>query len=85
MRYIVALAIALLILVGLPAKETSAAPDEQYVIPAYSEWSAPYYSPYYSPVATYEPTYVVASYYRPHRSYLRVYRAGYSACWYYYC
>jgi hypothetical protein len=79
-----ALALAVLVLVGLPAKETSAAPESQVyvegVIPYYTDW-----------LAAYQPAYVVApSYYRPYytrpyRSYQRVYRAGYSACWYYYC
>jgi hypothetical protein len=85
MRYLVALALALLVFAGIPAQASNAAPDEQYAVPFYSTWSAPYYSPYYAPVATYEPAYVVTpAYYRPYRGW-RVYPRGYSACWYYYC
>ncbi len=78
MRYLVALAIALMVWVGMPVA-TNAAPDDQVIV----EGVIPYYTDW---LASYQPSYVVVpALYRPVRPYYRVYRAGYSACWYIYC
>lgn len=73
MKYLVALAIALAVLVGMPADATNAAPESQYVIPAYTDWAAPLYQSYYTPV------YYVRPYYHAHyRSYYNLVNTPYN-------